>query len=423
MDYQAFFLSNHHDKFWADDSLDKGRLTPHWGKVSLKKDSEKHPQGNFATCWRGRNTFLMDARAHSIVASILDQDVEILPIEPFRGVEYYFVNVLKELDCLDPENTIWKKGIDIEYQFIPEKLTDSALFMIKGTGSLFTVVGWPGAEFEFKTLVEQAGLTGLKFEEVWSCDEATAILASMAWKSFAPSLSLHKSDIEVQSSETFEKSETANSSDTSEKLLVVNANSIVTANQGNQTESSAIEARERFEGYIYDTFAQEIQSWDAATREDIYAISFFINDWGGDPKQPEVYLSYNTESYWRENIPSGVDPSEAKWNFAYWPQNINASVHDIEGVPLRSAWLDSAGLEDTEGEFDSYTPAVTRAFVAICVRVARRLHENGVITGTFGRTVSIIVHELEYYDAIIEQTRDANPPGATDEFESWYNGQ
>ncbi len=64
---------------------------------------------------------------------------------------------------------------------------------------------------------------------------------------------------------------------------------------------------------------------------------------------------------------------------------------------------------------------MTLAFVAICVRVARRLHEDGIITGKFGRTVPIIVHELEIYDAIIEQTREANPPGATDEFEEWYN--
>ena len=55
------------------------------------------------------------------------------------------------------------------------------------------------------------------------------------------------------------------------------------------------------------------------------------------------------------------------------------------------------------------------------MRVARRLHEDGIITGKFGRTVPIIVHELEIYDAIIEQTREANPPGATDEFEEWYN--
>jgi uncharacterized protein YwqG len=89
---------------------------------------------------------------------------------------------------------------------------------------------------------------------------------------------------------------------------------------------------------------------------------------------------------------------------------------------LRSAWLASEGFKDSDEYLDSYTntPAVTLAFVAICVRVARRLHENGVITGAFGRAIPIIVHELEYYDAILEETREANPPGVSDEFERYW---
>ncbi|MGA3081903.1 MAG: YwqG family protein [Terracidiphilus sp.] len=172
-DYQAFYLSNDDSDFWSDYLRDKCRLAPHWGQVSLKKDPEKCPQGNFAECWRGGGNFLMDAYAHSILMPILDQDIEILPIEPFRGVAYYFVNVLKVVDCLDRERTNLRGTGRVPfgnpiYQFFPEKLTDSTLFRAKGVSPLFTVVGRPGAEVEFKTVVEQAGLTGLKFEEVWS---------------------------------------------------------------------------------------------------------------------------------------------------------------------------------------------------------------------------------------------------------------
>jgi uncharacterized protein YwqG len=176
VDYQSFHLSNHLSEFWRDYAVNNGRLSPHWGKVSLRKSREKHSQGNFAHCWRGRAGFLMDARAHSILATMLDQDFEILPIEPFRGVEYHFVNVLKVVDCLDREKTNMKGAGRVRfanpiYQFFPEKLIDSTIFsvkMAKGAHGLFTVVGRPGAEVEFKTLVEQEGLTGLKFEEVWS---------------------------------------------------------------------------------------------------------------------------------------------------------------------------------------------------------------------------------------------------------------
>jgi hypothetical protein len=208
----------------------------------------------------------------------------------------------------------------------------------------------------------------------------------------------------------------------------------MSANDLNPTESSFLQPRERFEGYIYDIFAREIQSWDAAACADIYAISFFIYDNEDDPRQPQVHHSYNTLSEWKKNCNRGRDRREVKWNFAFWPQEFKAIIPiyylegesfvlDWVGPDLRSAWMASDGFEVSDEELNSYPypPPVTLAFVAICVRVARRLHEDGVITGKFGRTLPIIVHELEYYDDIIEETRDANPPGATGEFEEWYN--
>jgi uncharacterized protein YwqG len=179
LDYKTFFLSNHGGKLWKDHwhrelSRDHRssdlRLAPHWGKVSLKQDRVKGKLGigNFGHCWCGSEHFLMDAHAHKILASILELENEILPLEPFKGVDYYMVNVLKELDCLDRENTLYGESSGTAgYQFFPEKLTDSPLFTVKWTGGLFTVVGRPNAEVEFKTLVEREGLTGLRFQEVW----------------------------------------------------------------------------------------------------------------------------------------------------------------------------------------------------------------------------------------------------------------
>jgi hypothetical protein len=37
----------------------------------------------------------------------------------------------------------------------------------------------------------------------------------------------------------------------------------------------------------------------------------------------------------------------------------------------------------------------------------------------FGKTIPVIVHELEYYDQIADQTLKANPPSAADEFAAW----
>ena len=66
---------------------------------------------------------------------------------------------------------------------------------------------------------------------------------------------------------------------------------------------------------------------------------------------------------------------------------------------------------------------ITERFVELCVQVSRALHDEGSITGKFGRPVPIIVHELEYYDQIAEQTCRANPPGLTSEFEDWVSGK
>lgn len=205
------------------------------------------------------------------------------------------------------------------------------------------------------------------------------------------------------------------------------------ADEVNAADSSVLHPRERFEDYIYDTFARVIQSWDASTCEDIYAISFFIYDWQDDPRQPQVHLSYNTLSEWKKACKRGRDSREVKWNFAYWSQDFKAIIpvngrerpniaHETDGLALRSAWLAYERFDDSDDElYGDRTPAMTLAFVAMCVRVARRLHDDGVITGKFGRTIPILVHELEIYDLIVDQTRDANPPGAMDEFEQWYN--
>lgn len=47
------------------------------------------------------------------------------------------------------------------------------------------------------------------------------------------------------------------------------------------------------------------------------------------------------------------------------------------------------------------------------------LDSTGIIERSIGRTVPVIVHELEYYEAIARQTEAANPPGLADEFTSW----
>lgn len=201
--------------------------------------------------------------------------------------------------------------------------------------------------------------------------------------------------------------------------------------QVNKAEPSPPHPRQRFENYIYDTFAREIKSWDGDACKDIYAISFFFYDNEYDPRQPQVHLSYNTLTEWKSSIRSEEDPDEAKWNFAWWPQDFKAIIPtfvrkgeslspDIEGEALRDEWLASEDFEDPRDDFDSPTPRVTQAFVDMCIRVARRLHDDGVIHGAFGCIVPILIHTDEIWDDILEETISANPPGAADEFVNYH---
>jgi hypothetical protein len=44
---------------------------------------------------------------------------------------------------------------------------------------------------------------------------------------------------------------------------------------------------------------------------------------------------------------------------------------------------------------------------------------DGLIERVFGHAIPVLIHELEYYDEIAQQNRDANPDELADEFSSW----
>jgi len=197
---------------------------------------------------------------------------------------------------------------------------------------------------------------------------------------------------------------------------------------------------EKFERHIYESVRQSLMAIeDVADR--IYALSFYIYDDDDDPRRPTLTFGYNTLDRWAECTPDAdskvawpiaSDSSDAKWNYAFWLQNevcfIGAA--GTEGAVLRQEWIQSLGLyysDDEQAEdFERcmrLAGHITEQFVALCVQVSRALHDDGSITGKFGRPVPIIVHELEYYDEIAEQTRRANPPDLTSEFEQWVRGE
>ncbi len=123
-----------------------------------------------------RVAFVLDEEAREALLELLEMGGELLPIT-CQGRSYLLFNALECVNCLDQQKTLWVMGkrtgakVRIEkYEFVPNRFSESSLFKIPETaaGEVLTVTGLKDPEDEFKTRVEQLGLAGLCFEEIWS---------------------------------------------------------------------------------------------------------------------------------------------------------------------------------------------------------------------------------------------------------------
>ena len=140
----------------------------------------------------------------------------------------------------------------------------------------------------------------------------------------------------------------------------------------------------------------------------IYAGSFFVYDDEDDPRRPTCTLGYNTEDCVKEEM-EDCDELEARWNYACWLQNEELIFGEGEESALIQAWIKENRLFDCDTyNDDDQGCKITEAFVNILVDVVRDLHESGFIKKIFGKEIPILIHELEYYDEIVEQNVRAN---------------
>ncbi|MFG2331689.1 hypothetical protein ACGFMM_18885 [Streptomyces sp. NPDC048604] len=186
-----------------------------------------------------------------------------------------------------------------------------------------------------------------------------------------------------------------------------------------------------FLNHLRTLATRALNSIPAAEAEDIYAISFFIDNESDDPRQPTLTVGYNTETQSRRTVVDASDEAEARWNYAFWLQNeltvIGDLTRDPDGAAARHQWISELGLwydEPTRPEDWMTTVGPTAALIEVkfnqaCVQLARDLHEDGVIKSTIGKSVPVILHELEYYEGIARRTEAANPQGLADNFTGW----
>jgi hypothetical protein len=201
-----------------------------------------------------------------------------------------------------------------------------------------------------------------------------------------------------------------------------------------------------FQDHLQQVATEAVTSIPATAARDAYVVSFLVYDEDDDPRRPTLTIGYNTETRVQqvlaaqpgsELLPADAptDEAEARWNYAFWLQNelavIGDSTHDPVGAQLRDQWIKDSGLwfdepeaapTDAPDAWDAVEPMaqqITQRFVRACVQLANQLHADGLIQQIFGRPVPVLVHEVEYYDAIADQAEAANPPGVAADFVTW----
>ena len=172
-----------------------------------------------------------------------------------------------------------------------------------------------------------------------------------------------------------------------------------------------------------------ISSWDVS---DIYAISLWVNDNCDNPCEPTVTLGYNTESQCHEASKRASSKEEARWNYAFWLQNDELIFGGDETKDIVRDWIVSNGMPyipcinyDWDWPDDvplSLLRRITDEFVNTLVDIVTELHETGFIQNKFGKSIPLIIHELEYYHKIAQQNKKANPNDAIAAFVNWIEG-
>ncbi|MGP3933381.1 hypothetical protein [Nonomuraea sp. KM88] len=164
----------------------------------------------------------------------------------------------------------------------------------------------------------------------------------------------------------------------------------------------------------------------------IYVVTFRIDSVDQDPRFPYVAIGYNTEAEVARLLaePSPPEAWEARWSYAYFPPSglegrrvvghdperdpAGAELHRREAV-AQGLWYDDED-ELSEHERDERGERLDQQFHGLCVDLARRLHADGRIVGTFGRALPVVLYDMFNPDEMFALTRAANPAELVAEF-------
>lgn len=163
------FLIDGDDDFsdpWRDLMSSPNSVLQRWSPPPLYADKPTLPRPDFVHFWDGLGPVLA-ATVPDDVQDLLAISGEALPVD-VEGERLSYLHVTEVLNVLDRDASVWEGGAARVLEFHAHRFYEVPLFRIPENNSaqIFCLEGF--GEFELKTLVEERGLTGLRFVEVWN---------------------------------------------------------------------------------------------------------------------------------------------------------------------------------------------------------------------------------------------------------------
>ena len=156
--------------------------------------------------------------------------------------------------------------------------------------------------------------------------------------------------------------------------------------------------------------------------KDVYAFNLYLEYANDNPYQPTVTFGYNTIEHFTKTAQS-EEEIEAKWDYAYWPQNELFVFGCDKTEKIVKDWMLAKGLgymtyEEffSEGFDENLPDKIDRKVKKELIDVVKEIHSLGLIKQHFGKELPIIIHELEYGDEIARINKRANPNALIKEF-------
>lgn len=161
---------------WSTDTLtfDGSPKEDGWSQVKMRILEPNLIAGDFVRVASG--AFAVRDRAVETIRTVAERSGELLPLDCGRE-RFWVINVVGAFDLLDHDAVEWVYGKSTgkpirikKYAFARSMMVERPLFKLPQTAraQILTTGAMMDPEDEFKGVVESAGLTGLRFHELWS---------------------------------------------------------------------------------------------------------------------------------------------------------------------------------------------------------------------------------------------------------------